>query len=98
MAKFGVFCNGLSTIPMKIPIRGNPVFSIGLNKSLLKNSPYCPILCNWVFDNFILVDEPFAKALPNFATCVLVNNNLGRKESPTLIEEIYFSTIFYPWF
>ena len=50
--------NGLSTIPF----RAKPVFSNGL-KSLPKIPPDCPILCNWVFDNFILADEPFAKAL-----------------------------------
>ena len=46
----------------------------------------CTILCNWVFDNFILVEELFAKA------CVLVNNNLFRKlflslESPIIFNE-----------
>ena len=30
------------------------------------------------FDNFILADEPFAKALQSFENCVLVNNNLCR--------------------
>ena len=50
-----LLANGLSTLPIK----GNPVFSNG-PKSLPKNTTYCPILCNWVFDNFILADESFA--------------------------------------
>ena len=37
------------------------------------------ILDNWVFENFILADEPFAKALQIFETCVSVNNNLCGK-------------------
>ena len=40
--------NGLSTFPDKV----NPGFSNG-PKSLPKN-PDCTILCNWVFDNFII--------------------------------------------
>ena len=28
------------------------------------------------FDNFILADEPFVKALQSLETCVLVNKNL----------------------
>ena len=44
-------------------------------------------LCIWVY-NFILAEESFAKALRDFETCVLVNNNLCGKlfsslESPT---------------
>ena len=31
-----------------------------------------------VFENFILADESFAKVLPSFKTCVLVNNKLYR--------------------
>ena len=42
----------------------------------LKNSPTRTILDNWVFEKFPLADEPFAKALLIFETCVLVNNNL----------------------
>ena len=66
--------NGLSTFPIK----GNPVFN-NSPKHLPRNPPDYPILCNWVFYNFILADEPFAKALQSFETCVLVNNNLSRK-------------------
>ena len=75
------------------PIKDNPVFSNG-PKSLPKNPPDCSILCNWVFDNFILADEPFTKAWQSFETCVLVNNNLFGKlfsllESPIIVEEIF---------
>ena len=43
---------------------------------------------------FILANEPFAKALWRFETCVLVNNNLWGKlysslESPTKFDEIF---------
>ena len=62
---------GLSTVPIK----GSPVFSNG-PKSLPKNPPACPMLCNWVFDNFILDKILLAKALRSLETCVLVNNNL----------------------
>ena len=66
-----LLANGFSTFPIK----DNPVFSNGL-KSLPKNPPDCPILCHWVFDNFILADERFEKALISLETCVLVNNSL----------------------
>ena len=37
------------------------------------------ILENRVIENFILADEPFAKALQIFETCVSVNNDLYGK-------------------
>ena len=66
--------NGLSTFP----IRGSPVFSNG-PKSLPRNPPDCPILCNRAFYNFILADELFAIALPSLETCVLLSNYLCGK-------------------
>ena len=48
-------------------------------KSLPKNPPDCTILCNCVFDIFVLAEELFAKALRIFETCVLVNNNFCAK-------------------
>ena len=42
-------------------ITGNPAFSNG-PKSLPKNRSVCLILCNRVFDNFILAEELFEKA------------------------------------
>ena len=43
------------------------------------NPPNHTILDNWVFENFILADEPFAKALRIFETKVSVNSNLYGK-------------------
>ena len=73
------------------PIKGNSVFGTG-PKSLPRKPPDCPILCNWVFDDFVLADKPFEKALRSFETCVLVNNNLCGKlfsslESPARFDE-----------
>ena len=72
-------------------IKGNPVFSNGL-KGLTNYPPDCPILFNWVFNNFILAEEFFAKALRSLDTCVLANNNLSGKlfwslESPIILDE-----------
>ena len=50
-------------------IKDNPVLSNG-QKGLPKIHPNFPILCNWVFDNFILVDELFAKAVQTLQTCL----------------------------
>ena len=55
-------------------VNDNPVFS-NVPRSLPRNPPDSIILDNWVFDNLILVDELFAKALGRFVTCLLVNNN-----------------------
>ena len=44
-----------------------------------RTPPDYTILDNWVFENFILADEPFAKALQILETCVSVNNNLYEK-------------------
>ena len=51
-----LLANGLSTFPIK----SNPVFGNG-PKILPKHPPGCPILCNSVFDNFILAEELFTK-------------------------------------
>ena len=64
--------------------------------------PNCTILNNWVFDNFILTDEQFAKDLQIFETCVLVYNNLSRKlvslsEPPTTFDE-RFKVTWVPFF
>ena len=59
-------------------IKGKPVFSHS-PRGLPKNPLGCPILCNWIFGNFILAEEPFGKSLPSFETCILVNNNLCGK-------------------
>ena len=96
--------NDLSTFPIK----GIPVFSNG-PKSVLKNPPDYPILCNSVFDKFILAAELLVKVLWSLETCVLVNNTLRGKlvssfESPITFErykrnfQSYFSVIFYSRF
>ena len=53
-----LLANGLSTLTIK----GSPGFNNG-PKSLPKNHPDYPVLCNWVFDNFKLVEKLLAKAL-----------------------------------
>ena len=83
-----LLANGLSTFLIK----SYPVFSND-PKSLPKNPPDFPILCNLVFDSLILAEELFGKALWSFETCVLVNNSLCRKlssslESPSTFDEI----------
>ena len=49
------------------PIKDNPLFNNG-PKSLSKSLPDCTILCNWVFESFILPKELFAKASQSFET------------------------------
>ena len=66
--------NGLSTFPIK----DNPVFNND-PKILLENPTDYTILCNWVFDMFIIAKWLFAKALWSLETYVLVNNNLWGK-------------------
>ena len=51
-----LWTNGFSTVLLK----GNPVFSNG-PESLPRNYPVCPILCSWVFDNFILAGRTIFK-------------------------------------
>ena len=58
-------------------MKEKPVFING-PKILPKNLLDCPILDSWVFDNFILADELFAKALRNLETYLSVNNKLCR--------------------
>ena len=58
------------------------------------------------FDNYILAEELFEKALRSLETCMLVNNNLSGKlfsslESPITFEEIFKVTLvpfFFPHF
>ena len=59
------FTSGLGTLKVHLStfsIKSKPVFSNG-PQSMPKNPPDCPILCSSVFENFILSNEPFAKAL-----------------------------------
>ena len=60
----------------------------------LRAPPHFRVLDNRVFENFILADEPFAKALRIFETCVLVNNNLCKKLVSSLELQIKFDERF----
>ena len=53
----------------------------GLNRSDkgLRKPSNCNTLDSLVFDNFILADELFAKALRSLETCKSVNKNLREK-------------------
>ena len=55
-------------------------------KSVPRNPPDCTGLDNWVFDNFILADELFAKALQRFASCLSVSNNSCGKLAVSSLE------------
>ena len=59
--------NGIKTLLIAFPIKGKPVFCNGA-KSLPKNPPDCPILCNSVFDDFILAEELLVKTFWSFET------------------------------
>ena len=63
------YFNDLSTFYIK----EKTVFSNG-PRSLPKNHPDCSISERRVFDDFILTDGPFKKALQSLKTCELVNN------------------------
>ena len=71
-----LLANGLRTFAIK----GNPGFSTK-PKSITENPPNYSTLCKWVFDNSILAEELFPKALQNLETCALVNNNLCKNYS-----------------
>ena len=83
----------LANVLNTFSIKGNPVFSNG-PKSLPKTPSDCFILCNWVFDNFIIAEDLFAKALRSFESCVIVNNNLCGKLSSSLESPITFDESF----
>ena len=68
--------------------------SAGFNRSRELNPPDYTIWDNWVFENFMLADESFPKALQIFETCVPLNNKLCVKlvlslKSPTTFYERY---------
>ena len=73
--------------------KGKPVFKNG-SKILLKNAHDCPILCIWVFDNFIFAEEPFVKALQSLETSVLVDNDFYEKLVSSLELPITFNERF----
>ena len=55
-----------------------------------RTPPNCIILDSSVFENFLLADKPFAKALRIFETFVSVNLNLSRKLVSLLEFQIKF--------
>ena len=85
--------SGLSAFLFK----GNLVFSNG-PKSLPRNPSDCPILYNWVFDNCLLAEELFAKALRSLETCVLAwNYNTNRNntfENPLLYARLSLQVVY----
>ena len=77
--------HGLSTLPIK----GNPVFSNGPKiLPIVLSLPNCPILCNWVNDNFILAVEPFAKAWKKYCLELLWCSSFSNDKTKSL---------FTPW-
>ena len=78
-----LLANGLSIIFAK----GNLVLSND-------PKPDCPVLCNWVSGNFMLVEELLGKALRSFETSVLVNSNLCRKLISSLESSASFEETF----
>ena len=65
-----LLANGFSTFFIK----DKSIFS-NVPESQPKLSPDCSILDNWVFDNFILTDEQFEKALRSVESWLLLTNN-----------------------
>ena len=66
------------------------VFINGL-RCLPRNSSNCTILDSWVFDNSILSDELFAKALQNLETRITVNISSWVKFVSSLESSITFN-------
>ena len=64
-------------------IPGSAADDAEVNPNEIKTALYftinCTILDNWVFDNFTLLDELFAKGLQSFETCLSGNNNSSGK-------------------
>ena len=73
-----------------IGVTGRP----NISSEAHRNYPDCTILDKWTFENIILADEPFAKSLHIFETCVSVNNNLCRKQVSSLEFPIKFDERF----
>ena len=76
----------------RIPRTSNTTLITGPNilSTSQRITPYCIILDNWVCENYILADEPFAKALWSPESCVLVNNHLLGK----LVSSLQLLTLF----
>ena len=61
---------------------------------LAKRSSYCTILGSRVFHNFVLADEPFAKALRRLEFCALADKTLREKLLSSLESSVTFSDRF----
>ena len=62
--------------------------------SLPGGSPDCIILDSWFFDNFILANKLYPKALTSLEACILVNNGLSGELVLSLELQITFNKIF----
>ena len=83
-----LLANGLSTFYIK----SNLTFKNG-PRSLPRDPPDCTILSKWVFANFILADEFFAKALRSFGPCLLVSYSLWGKFVSSLDETFLITSV-----
>ena len=69
----------LNYFKYKITILNGKLIKLSIPDIPVITSPNCITLDNGVFENFILADAPFAKALQILETCVSVNNSLCGK-------------------
>ena len=88
---FNSFANELmltNDVIFLIGVIGRPNTSIETNR----NYPNWKILENWIFEDIILADEPFAKAWQIFENCVWVNNNLSHHWNlqSNLMKQLHF--------
>ena len=82
---FGIeLTNDSNSLAVKLDISDGPSI----------NRPNGAVLDNWFFLNFILAEEPFAKALRVFGTCVWVNDKLHGKLVLPLAQPIKFDERF----
>ena len=87
-----ILANGFSPFPIKRNLVFVMVLKVYLNILLIV------LFYATEFLKVLLADQPFAKALRFFETCVLVNNNLCGKlfsslESPTTFDERFKVTL-----
>ena len=74
--KFSLFLKKFSNLSLiTLAIEVYIALSSGPIISYIANPPDC-ISDNWVFENDIIADEPFANSLQMFQTCVSINKNL----------------------
>ena len=83
-----IFINIVSSIILHESIPGEK------GGKIERNPPTCIISDGWVFDNFLLADEVFAKALSSLETSVSVNYSLCIHLVSSLEEPITFDEWF----